>query len=93
MFAFAKKKKVVLSTEPTHTLLEAIKLAREGSKKRFNETIDMQLKLNVDPKHGDQMVRGTCVLPNGYGKKVVIAVLTSADNQELAKNVRYKMDG
>jgi large subunit ribosomal protein L1 len=76
-FRFAKLTKAQknLNEVPAVRLLEALKLAKDGSKKKFDETIDFQMRLNVDPKHGDQMVRGNCLLPGGLGKKVVIAVL------------------
>jgi len=46
----------------------------------------MVLKLNVDPKHGDQIVRGSCNLPHSLGKKTSIAVLTEPDNVDKAQN-------
>ena len=54
MFQFAKKKKLTASDlEPVHTIFEGLKLIKEACKNNFDETIDFQLKLNVDPKHGD----------------------------------------
>lgn len=84
-FPFAKKK--LVTAYPVLPLEEAIKVAKEKSKKTFDETLDFQLKLNVDPKHGDQMVRGTCVLPGGLGKKIVVAVLAPTNLVEASKEV------
>ena len=54
---------------------EAIKLARAGSKKKFDETLDVAMRLGVDPRKADQMVRGTVNLPHGTGKELRVAVL------------------
>jgi large subunit ribosomal protein L1 len=60
-------------------------MARTHATATFNESIDLCLQLNVDPKHGDQMVRGTCNLPHSLGKKTSIAVLTDDEHKDLAK--------
>jgi large subunit ribosomal protein L1 len=49
---------------------EAVKLILEGAHVKFDETIDIAVRLGVDPRHADQMVRGTVVLPHGLGKQV-----------------------
>ena len=49
---------------------EGLTLALGAAYAKFDETVDMAVRLGVDPRHADQMVRGTCVLPNGIGKDV-----------------------
>lgn len=56
------------------TVEEAVALIKANSKTKFDETIEIALKLGVDPRHADQMVRGTVNLPNGTGKTVRVAV-------------------
>ncbi|CAD8204879.1 unnamed protein product [Paramecium pentaurelia] len=76
--------KVKITDTPKIRIGDAVKLIKESAKAKFDETIDFQLRLNVDPKHGDQNVRGTCMLPGGLGKNVSIAVLTSNEFNEVA---------
>jgi large subunit ribosomal protein L1 len=62
---------------------EAVKLLQDRSKVKFNESFELAIKLNIDPKHADQMVRGTFSLPKGTGKKVrVIAFAEGAMAEE-----------
>lgn len=69
-----------------HAPLAALKIAREGSSKRkFDETVDVSMRLGVDPRKADQMVRGTVSLPNGTGKKVRVLVFANADKAEEAR--------
>jgi large subunit ribosomal protein L1 len=64
---------------------EAIKLAIETAKAKFDETIELHVKLGVDPRHADQQVRGVVVLPNGTGKTVrVLAIAKGAKADEAA---------
>jgi large subunit ribosomal protein L1 len=64
---------------------EGIKILKETAKARFDETVDIAMRLGVDPRHADQMVRGTVSLPNGTGVTVRILVLTKGDAVEQAK--------
>jgi len=64
---------------------EGVKLLKETAKARFDETVEIAMRLGVDPRHADQMVRGTVSLPNGTGKTVRILVLTKGDNVALAE--------
>lgn len=67
-----------------HALAEAVQLAIESSYAKFNETIDIAVKLGVDPRHADQMVRGTVVLPNGLGKTVRVLVFAKGEKEKEA---------
>jgi large subunit ribosomal protein L1 len=58
---------------------EAVKLVKASSFAKFNETVDVAVRLGVDPRHADQVVRGTVVLPHGTGKSVRVLVLTQGD--------------
>ncbi|MBC8125752.1 MAG: 50S ribosomal protein L1, partial [Gloeobacteraceae cyanobacterium ES-bin-144] len=62
-----------------HTLDEAITLVQEIKFAKFDETVEVHMRLGVDPKHADQMVRGTIVLPNGLGKSKKVLVIASGD--------------
>ncbi|HEX7198838.1 MAG TPA: 50S ribosomal protein L1, partial [Dongiaceae bacterium] len=62
-----------------YPLQEAIELAKAVAFTKFDETLEVAMRLGVDPKHADQMVRGTVVLPNGLGKKVRVLVFASGE--------------
>jgi large subunit ribosomal protein L1 len=65
---------------------EAVKLAVESSFAKFDETLDVAVRLGVDPRHADQMVRGSVVLPNGIGKSVRVLVVTKGDKEKEAQD-------
>jgi large subunit ribosomal protein L1 len=67
------KKSVNISQD--YTLVEAIKTLQDNSKVKFVESLDCAIRLGVDPRHADQMVRGTVSLPNGTGKEVKVLVI------------------
>jgi large subunit ribosomal protein L1 len=58
---------------------DAVKLVKAASFAKFNETVDVAVRLGVDPRHADQVVRGTVVLPHGTGKSVRVLVITQGD--------------
>jgi large subunit ribosomal protein L1 len=62
-----------------YSLQEAVPLLQKVKFAKFDETVDLTLRLGVDPKHADQMVRGTVVLPHGLGKTKRVAVIASGD--------------
>ncbi|QYJ03839.1 50S ribosomal protein L1 [Nocardioides panacisoli] len=68
-----------------HTPAEAIKIAKSVSKKKFDETVEVVLRLGVDPRQADQMVRGTVNLPHGTGKTARVLVFATADKAEAAR--------
>jgi len=65
--------------------LEAIKIAKNSSKKKFDETVDVVMRLGVDPRKADQMVRGTVNLPHGTGKTARVLVFAQGDKAEAAR--------
>jgi large subunit ribosomal protein L1 len=67
-----------------YKLAEAAELIKQTHHTKFNETVELAINLGVDPKHSDQVVRGTVVLPNGLGKSVRVLVLASGDKQREA---------
>jgi large subunit ribosomal protein L1 len=69
-----------------YTPLEAIRLAKEAAgSKKFNSTVDVAMRLGVDPRKADQMVRGTVNLPHGTGKTARVLVFATGDKAEAAK--------
>ena len=64
---------------------EAVELVKELSNAKFDETVEVHLRTNADPRHADQMVRGVTVLPHGLGKQVRVLVFASADVAEIAR--------
>lgn len=64
---------------------EAVQAAIDASYARFDETVDVAVRLGVDPRHADQMVRGTVVLPNGIGKDVKVLVFAKGEKESEAK--------
>ncbi len=72
-------------TQKKYPLDQAVKLARETATAKYDESIDLAVKLNINPKKTDQLVRGTSELPHGTGKKIKILVLTKGEKQKEAK--------
>ena len=70
----------------TYSIEEAVKLVKETSTTKFDSTIDIAIKLNVDPKKADQQLRGSFVLPNGTGKSKKILVIAKGAQAEAAKS-------
>src|SRR6202142_364119 len=62
-----------------YPLEEAVPLVKKIKFAKFDETVELHMRLGVDPKHADQMVRGTVVLPNGLGKSKTVLVIASGD--------------
>jgi large subunit ribosomal protein L1 len=69
-----------------HTIEEAVPLIQKIKFTKFDETVGLSVRLGVDPKHSDQMVRGTVVLPHGLGKSKRVLVIAGADKQREAKD-------
>src|SRR5271165_4852700 len=72
-------------TQPAYALPEAVTLLQKVKYAKFDETVDLTLRLGVDTRHADQMVRGTVVLPHGLGKSKTVAVIATGDRQKEAQ--------
>ena len=89
-FVEASKK---VDRKTLYTKEEAIKLAKETSITKFDSTIEVAFKLNVDPKKADQQLRGSLVLPNGTGKSKRVLVIAKGEQAEAAKKAGAEFVG
>jgi len=74
-----KEVRAKIDLRKEYSIEDAIKTLKEVSNVKFTESLDCSVKLGVDPKHADQMVRGTVSLPHGTGKKVTVLVFTRSE--------------
>ena len=74
-----------LSDKENVTVEEAVVLVKTSAKAKFDETVEIAMNLGVDPRHADQMVRGTVTLPNGTGKSLRVAVFARGAKADEAK--------
>jgi len=75
----SKRNKEILKSvdlKKEYSIIDAVKMLKENSKVKFVESVDCAVRLGIDPRHADQMVRGTVTLPNGTGKQVRVLVIT-----------------
>jgi large subunit ribosomal protein L1 len=75
----------VLEEDKVYSLKDAIAVLKKFKPNKFDGSVDLHFKLNVDPKKSEQMVRGTVVLPHGTGKKVRVAVFCRGEHEKTAK--------
>ena len=75
-----------VDTNKFYNIDDAVKLLPETATAKFDETVDVAVRLGVDPKQSEQMVRGTVVLPNGTGKKVRVLVFAKGEKEKEAKD-------
>ena len=81
-----KYRAAVAQVQPRpYNLDEAVPLIQKVKFAKFDETVELHMRLGVDPKHADQMVRGTVVLPNGLGKSKKVLVIAGGDKQKEAQ--------
>ena len=88
MSKISKNRKEVLSNvdlNKLYTLEEASSLVKDLSKVNFDESVDLAVRLGVDPKQANQMVRGVASLPHGTGKDLTVLALVTADKEDEAK--------
>ncbi len=88
MAKISKKRKALLEkidSKKRYSVKEAIELLPELKSAKFDETVEVALNLNVDPRHADQMIRGSVILPNGTGKTVRVAVFAKDAKADEAK--------
>jgi large subunit ribosomal protein L1 len=69
-----------------YSIAEAVAKLKETATAKFNESVDIAMRLGVDPRQADQLVRGTVALPHGTGKKIRVLVIAKPEKQEEAKN-------
>src|SRR5437879_1746733 len=86
----AAKKQV---EDRSYSLDEAMGLLKKVHYVKFNETVEVHMRLGVDPKHADQMVRGTVVLPHGLGKSKKVCVIASGDKIKEAEKAGAEVVG
>lgn len=87
MARISKKQKEALAKfdrQKRHTLEEAVTVIKSAAYAKFDESVDVAVRLGVNPKHADQMVRGALVLPNGTGKKVRVLVFAKGEKEKEA---------
>ena len=88
-----RKSKEAVDRTQEFGIVEGLQLLDGFEKAKFDETVDMAVRLNVDPRHADQMVRGTVVLPNGTGKDVRVLVITRGPKEQEATEAGADMVG
>ena len=82
-----------IDTKKEYSIEEALNTIPELKSAKFDETVEVSLKLNVDPRHADQMIRGSVVLPAGTGKTVRVAVITKGAKIDEAKEAGADIAG
>ena len=75
-----------------YTVEAAVGLLKSSSFAKFDESVDVAVRLGVNPKHADQMVRGAIVLPHGTGKSVKVLVFARGDKEKEAKELDAKAE-
>ena len=80
-----KESAKLIDKQALYDPMEALNLVISASKAKFDETVELHVKLGVDSRHADQQVRGAIVLPNGTGKSVRVLVFAKGDKAEAAK--------
>ena len=73
-----------VESEKRYALREAVELVLSTTRAKFDETVDAAIRLGVNPRHADQMVRGSVVLPNGLGKTVRVLAFAKGDKEKEA---------
>ena len=79
-----KDARAKVEREKNYELDEAIKLLKEASFAQFDETVDLAVRLGVNPRHADQMVRGTVLLPHGTGRQMKVLVFAKGEKEKEA---------
>ena len=82
-----------IDSQKRHEFAEAVESAIKSTYAKFDETIDVAVKLGVDPRHADQMVRGTVILPNGLGKEIKVLVFAKGEKEMEAREAGAEFVG
>ncbi|RME64115.1 MAG: 50S ribosomal protein L1 [Alphaproteobacteria bacterium] len=88
MATMTKRRKAAVAQidrSAAYSVDDAVKLVKTHANAKFDETIELAVKLNIDPRHADQMVRGVVSLPKGTGKTLRVAVFAKGENAEKAR--------
>ncbi len=88
-----RNSKETLEHDKEYSIEEALTLVEGFAKAKFDETVDVAIRLNVNPRHADQNVRGTVVLPNGTGRDVRVLVITRGPKEQEATDAGADMVG
>ena len=88
-----KEAKAKVESDKVYEISEAIKLAKETSKVKFDASLEVHVRLGIDPKKGDQIIRGAVVLPHGTGKDIKIAAFVTDDKAKAAKDAGAELIG
>ena len=91
--SLSKNRKQILDSvdlNKKYTLDEACKLVKENSKVKFDASIDVAVRLGVDPKQANQMVRGVASLPHGTGKDLKVLALVTPDKEEESNDAKHR---
>jgi large subunit ribosomal protein L1 len=88
-----KEAKAKVESDKVYEISEAIKLAKETSKVKFDASLEVHVRLGIDPKKGDQIIRGSVVLPHGTGKDIKIAAFVADDKAKDAKTAGADLIG
>jgi large subunit ribosomal protein L1 len=94
--AHGKRMRTALGTvdrQKVYGVEEAVKLVKQNATAKFDETVEIAINLNVDPRHADQMVRGVISLPNGTGKTLRVAVFAKGDKAKEAQSAGADLVG
>ncbi len=78
--------RAAIAVDRSYTIEEAVPLVQKVKFAKFDETVDLSMRLGVDPKHADQMVRGTVVLPHGLGKSKRVLAIAGGEKQREAQD-------
>ena len=92
----SKKRKAAVAKydrDRQHTLADAVGVVKAVASAKFDESVDMAVRLGVNPKHADQMVRGALVLPHGTGKGVRVAVFARGEKEKAARDAGADLVG
>jgi len=81
-----KKEAFTFDRSKKYSVEEALKIAREASKAKFDQSVELHANLGINPKKGEEQVRGTVALPHGTGKSIRIAAFVSGANEKEAKD-------
>jgi large subunit ribosomal protein L1 len=87
------KAKEVVGTEPSQSLEDAVSRVKKAAYAKFDETVELAMRLGVNPKHADQMVRGTVVLPHGLGVSRKVLVIASGEKMKEAQDAGADLVG